>query len=168
MPSVESDPSLGQMGDAVRVLVHSQVHAPTREGRLEYGHGVRLMFHSKSFHHNAYIRTLSSFEDALLHQYANPVMTDILTRFILNLRSGTRNIKCVLFSGDLSMYTYTKRALKRVRPGLLNETLAGVLAEHLKTSEMTVFWNDALLKNVNPLTKATHDFFVLEWDTKVR
>jgi hypothetical protein len=49
----------------------------------------------------------------------------------------------------------------------LNETLASVLSEYFKTSERSVFWDDSLQKNMNPLTKATPDFFSAEWDVKV-
>lgn len=34
-----------------------------------------------------------SFEDALLSPEANPIMTQILSRFVLNLRSQTRNLR---------------------------------------------------------------------------
>lgn len=34
-----------------------------------------------------------SFEDALLSPEPNPIMTQILSRFVLNLRPGTRNLR---------------------------------------------------------------------------
>lgn len=38
--------------------------------------------------------TTLSFEEALLSPEPNPIMTQILSRFVLNLRPGTRNLRC--------------------------------------------------------------------------
>lgn len=38
--------------------------------------------------------TTVSFEEALLSPEPNPIMTQILSRFVLNLRPGTRNLRC--------------------------------------------------------------------------
>lgn len=38
--------------------------------------------------------TTASFEEALLSPEPNPIMTQILSRFVLNLRPGTRNLRC--------------------------------------------------------------------------
>ena len=40
-------------------------------------------------------RRFTSFEDALLSPEPNLIMTQILARFVLNLRPGTRNLRCV-------------------------------------------------------------------------
>ena len=42
-------------------------------------------------------RGCSSFEDALLSPEPNLIMTQILSRFVLNLRPGTRNLRCARF-----------------------------------------------------------------------
>lgn len=39
-------------------------------------------------------RDATSFEDALLSPEPNLIMTQILSRFVLNLRPGTRNLRC--------------------------------------------------------------------------
>ncbi|KAI0319786.1 hypothetical protein OF83DRAFT_1281691 [Amylostereum chailletii] len=86
------------------------------------------------------------FEDALLVKEPHPVMTAILTRFILNLRPNTRNT-----SSDQ-----------------ISSTLSGVLSEYFKTNERTVFWDDDLKANVDPFLTMGSGFFTAEWDLKLK
>jgi len=86
------------------------------------------------------------FEEALLSHEPHAVMTEILTRFVLNLRPGTRNI-----SSDQ-----------------ISSTLSGVLAEYSKSSERTVFWDDDLGTNVDPFKGVDGGFFAADWDTKLK
>jgi hypothetical protein len=50
----------------------------------------------------------------------------------------------------------------------LHSTLKSVLAENLKLSERTTFWNDEERRNVDPLAKPDTNFFKLDWDVKVQ
>lgn len=86
------------------------------------------------------------FEEALLSHEPHTVMTQILTRFVLNLRPGTRNI-----SSDQ-----------------ISSTLSGVLAEYSKSSERTVFWDDDIGANVDPFRGVDGGFFAADWDTKLK
>ena len=45
--------------------------------------------------------------------------------------------------------------------------MAGVVQDYLKTSERTVFWDDALRVNVDPFQGTPNGFFAAEWDLKV-
>ncbi|KAH9944232.1 uncharacterized protein BXZ73DRAFT_87172 [Epithele typhae] len=86
------------------------------------------------------------FEDALLSPEPNLIMTQILSRFVLNLRPGTRNL-----SSDI-----------------ISSTVAGVVQEYLKTSERTVFWDDASRQNSDPFQDMPNGFFAAEWDLKLK
>ncbi|TFK94374.1 hypothetical protein K466DRAFT_642164 [Polyporus arcularius HHB13444] len=86
------------------------------------------------------------FEDALLSPEPNLIMTQILARFVLNLRPGTRNL-----SSDV-----------------ISSTVAGVLQEYFKTTERTVFWDDALRANVDPFQDMPNGFFAADWDLKLK
>ncbi|KAH9178763.1 hypothetical protein EDB89DRAFT_1928386 [Lactarius sanguifluus] len=86
------------------------------------------------------------FEDALLSNEPHTVMTQILTRFVLNLRPSTRNI-----SADQ-----------------ISSTLSGVLADYSKGSERTVFWDDDLGTNADPFKGLDGGFFAAEWDIKLK
>lgn len=86
------------------------------------------------------------FEDALLSNEPHTVMTQILTRFVLNLRPGARNI-----STDQ-----------------ISSTLSGVLADYSRSSERTVFWDDDLGVNVDPFKGLDGGFFAAGWDTKLK
>ncbi|KAI0756829.1 hypothetical protein C8Q80DRAFT_1130715 [Daedaleopsis nitida] len=90
--------------------------------------------------------TPMDFEDALLTPEPNLIMTQILSRFVLNLRPGTRNL-----SSDV-----------------ISSTVAGVLQEYFKTSERTVFWDDSLRANVDPFQDMPEGFFVANWDLKLK
>ncbi|OBZ79454.1 hypothetical protein A0H81_01205 [Grifola frondosa] len=85
------------------------------------------------------------FEEALLSREANPVMTQILSRFVLNLRPQTRNL-----SSDV-----------------ISTTVASVIQEYFKASERTVFWDDSLRVNVDPFHQMEEGFFAAEWDLKL-
>ena len=50
---------------------------------------------------------------------------------------------------------------------MISSTVAGVVQEFLKTSERTVFWDDALKANVDPFQDMPNGFFATEWDLKV-
>ncbi|OCH94673.1 hypothetical protein OBBRIDRAFT_788928 [Obba rivulosa] len=86
------------------------------------------------------------FEEALLLPEANPVMTAILSRFVLNLRPQTRNL-----SSDV-----------------ISSTVAGVLQEYFKSSERTVFWDDDKKMNVDPFLGMENGFFAADWDLKLK
>ncbi|RPD55906.1 hypothetical protein L226DRAFT_528548 [Lentinus tigrinus ALCF2SS1-7] len=86
------------------------------------------------------------FEDALLSPEPNLIMTQILARFVLNLRPGTRNL-----SSDV-----------------ISSTVASVLQEYFKTPERTVFWDDALRANVDPFQNMPNGFFAADWDLKLK
>ncbi|KAI1789828.1 hypothetical protein LXA43DRAFT_1019768 [Ganoderma leucocontextum] len=86
------------------------------------------------------------FEDALLSPEPNPIMTQILSRFVLNLRPGTRNL-----SSDV-----------------ITSTVAALLQEYFKTSERSVFWDEALKANVDPFQEVEGSFFAANWDTKLK
>ncbi|TBU34737.1 hypothetical protein BD311DRAFT_784317 [Dichomitus squalens] len=89
--------------------------------------------------------TPMDFEDALLSPEPNPIMTQILSRFVLNLRPGTRNL-----SSDV-----------------ISSTVAALLQEYFKTSERSVFWDDALKVNVDPFQNMEGGFFAASWDLKL-
>ncbi|OSD03250.1 hypothetical protein PYCCODRAFT_1434665 [Trametes coccinea BRFM310] len=90
--------------------------------------------------------TPMDFEEALLSPEPNPIMTQILSRFVLNLRPGTRNL-----SSDV-----------------ISSTVAGVLQEYFKTPERTVFWDETLQKNVDPFQNMPGGFFAADWDLKLK
>ncbi|KAJ3783133.1 hypothetical protein GGU10DRAFT_405483, partial [Lentinula aff. detonsa] len=92
------------------------------------------------------LETPMDFENALLLRESNVIVTNILTRFILNLRPQTRNL-----SEDQ-----------------ISSTVASVLGDYFKTSERTIFWNDDLHKNVDPFPSLEGGFFAADWDFKVR
>ncbi|EMD41910.1 hypothetical protein CERSUDRAFT_110467 [Gelatoporia subvermispora B] len=85
-------------------------------------------------------------EEALLSSEPNPVMTAILSRFVLNLRPLTRNL-----SSDV-----------------ISSTVAGVLQEYFKSSERTVFWDDGKKMNVDPFQSMEGGFFTAGWDLKLQ
>ena len=79
------------MGVILRVELHLQVHATAREGGWTgIGHGVCPQTIFVSYDLND---VRCSFEDALLSSDPHPVMTQILARFVLNLRPHTRNVR---------------------------------------------------------------------------
>nr|BCB28858.1 hypothetical protein UP11 [Mycoleptodonoides aitchisonii] len=86
-------------------------------------------------------------KEALLSREPNPIMTQILARFVLNLRPQTRNLS----SSDV-----------------ISSTLAIVLQEYLKSTERTVFWNEDLKANTDPFQEMPNGFFAAEWDMKLK
>ncbi|KZT75020.1 hypothetical protein DAEQUDRAFT_720229 [Daedalea quercina L-15889] len=86
------------------------------------------------------------FEEALLSPEPNPTITQILARFIQNLRPQTRNL-----SSDV-----------------ISDTLAGVMLEYLKTSERSIFWDEELKANLNPFLEMQDGFFAASWDFKLK
>ncbi|KAI0673314.1 hypothetical protein C8Q78DRAFT_1016564 [Trametes maxima] len=86
------------------------------------------------------------FEEALLLPEPNPIMIQILSRFVLNLRPGTRNL-----SSDV-----------------ISSTVASLLQEYFKTPERTVFWDDTLKANVDPFPEMETGFFAADWDMKLK
>ncbi|KAJ4485839.1 hypothetical protein J3R30DRAFT_3655172 [Lentinula aciculospora] len=91
------------------------------------------------------LETPMDLETALLLREPNVIMTNVLTRFILNLRPHTRNL-----SEDQ-----------------ISSTVASVLGDYFKTAERTVFWNDDLHKNVDPFSTLEGGFFAADWDFKL-
>ena len=51
---------------------------------------------------------------------------------------------------------------------MITSTVAALLQEYFKTSERSVFWDDALKANVDPFQEVEGSFFAASWDTKVR
>ncbi|TFK56661.1 hypothetical protein OE88DRAFT_1803335 [Heliocybe sulcata] len=90
--------------------------------------------------------TPMDFEEALLSQVPNTIMTEILSRFVRNLRPQTRNVS----------------------PDQISATVAAILSDFLKSSERTVFWNDELKANVDPFQGLEGGFFVADWDLKLK
>ncbi|PFH49703.1 hypothetical protein AMATHDRAFT_62719 [Amanita thiersii Skay4041] len=85
-------------------------------------------------------------ENALLSREPHPILTQILSRFILNLKPQTRNL-----STDQ-----------------ISTTLVAVLSDYFKSSERTVFWNDDLRRNVDPFEQLESGFFATDWDFKLK
>ncbi|CAL1695005.1 unnamed protein product [Somion occarium] len=92
------------------------------------------------------LETPMDFEEALLFPEAHPVITQILARFVLNLRPQTRNL-----SSDV-----------------ISSTVASLLQEYFKSSERTVFWNDELKMNEDPFHSLPNGFWSADWDLKLR
>ncbi|KAI0652028.1 hypothetical protein C8Q79DRAFT_73224 [Trametes meyenii] len=84
------------------------------------------------------------FEEALLLSEPNPIMIQILSRFVLNLRPGTRNL-----SSDV-----------------ISSTMTSLLQEYFRTPERTVFWDDTLKANVDPFSEMETGFFAADWGMK--
>jgi hypothetical protein len=50
----------------------------------------------------------------------------------------------------------------------ISSTVATVLAEYLKTSERTIFWDENMNANIDPFAGLPGGFFSADWDLKVR
>ncbi|KAF9502393.1 hypothetical protein BDN71DRAFT_1437984 [Pleurotus eryngii] len=85
-------------------------------------------------------------EAALLSPEASPILVDILGRFIRNLRPQTRNIGA----------------------DHISSTISTVMAEYFKSSERSVFWDEALKINVDPFHILPGGFFAGDWDFKLK
>ncbi|PBK76777.1 hypothetical protein ARMSODRAFT_948612 [Armillaria solidipes] len=91
------------------------------------------------------LETPMDLENALLSQEPNLILSQVLSRFILNLRPQTRNLGI----------------------DQISSTVANVLLEFFKTNERTVFWDEDLRRNVDPLTNLEGGFFAASWDLKL-
>jgi hypothetical protein len=112
-----------------------------------------------------------SFEEALLSTDPNPILTQILARFVLNLRPLTRNLRCVRVVVDPSITLTLPRRCPAPSSDQISHTVASVLAEFFKTPERTVFWNDDTRANVDPFVsceEAKGGLWLAPWDFKVR
>ncbi|TDL28009.1 hypothetical protein BD410DRAFT_713344 [Rickenella mellea] len=85
-------------------------------------------------------------EDALLSPLQHPILVAILSYFIRSLKPQTRNLSADHISSTVSM----------------------VLQEYMKSSERTLFWNDELKTNVDPLQGIVGGFWGADWDLKLR
>ncbi|KAF8203824.1 hypothetical protein BJ912DRAFT_919838 [Pholiota molesta] len=85
-------------------------------------------------------------EEALMLKEPNNILTQLLVQFVVNLKPQTRNL-----STDQ-----------------ISTTVASVLAEYLKTSERTIFWNEDLKANVDPFEGLEGGFFATSWDFKLK
>ncbi|CAE7152644.1 unnamed protein product [Rhizoctonia solani] len=85
-------------------------------------------------------------EEALLFPGPTPVLEQVLARFVLNLRPGSRN----------------------TGPNLIARTTQSLLDEFLRTSERSCWWDDALHRNVDPFLGHDGDVFTLPWETKLQ
>ncbi|KAJ7207383.1 hypothetical protein B0H12DRAFT_1034470 [Mycena haematopus] len=92
------------------------------------------------------LETPMDFEQALLSQEPNTILTQLLARFILNLRPQTRNLSI----------------------DQISTTVATVLSEYLKSSERTIFWDDQLKMNKDPFEGLEGGFFTADWDFKLK
>ncbi|KAJ7161397.1 hypothetical protein C8R43DRAFT_992731 [Mycena crocata] len=92
------------------------------------------------------LETPMDFEEALLSQEPNTILTQLLARFILNLRPQTRNLSI----------------------DQISTTVATVLSEYLKSSERTIFWDEQLNMNKDPFEGLEGGFFTADWDFKLR
>ncbi|KAJ7446470.1 hypothetical protein B0H11DRAFT_2084887 [Mycena galericulata] len=93
------------------------------------------------------LETPMDFEEALLSQEPNTILTQLLARFILNLRPQTRNLSI----------------------DQISTTVATVLSEYLKSSsERTIYWDDQLKMNKDPFEGLEGGFFTADWDFKLK
>lgn len=87
---------------------------------------------------------VSDLEEALLFNEPHHILEQTLARFMLNLRPQTRNIS----------------------PDIISSTVSAYFAEMFSKGEMSIFWDEAMMRNVDPFEKA--DFFGLDWSMKLR
>ncbi|KAG7099593.1 hypothetical protein E1B28_001423 [Marasmius oreades] len=92
------------------------------------------------------LETPMDLENALLSKEPTPIINAVLIRFILNLRPHTRNLNA----------------------DQLSSILSSVLADTFKTSERTVFWDEDIHMNVDPLQQIEGGFFAASWDLKLK
>ncbi|EAU92791.1 hypothetical protein CC1G_01836 [Coprinopsis cinerea okayama7 len=92
------------------------------------------------------LETPMDLEEALMSKEPHPILTQLLTTFVLNLKPQTRNL-----SADQ-----------------ISTTVASVLSEFLKTNERTVFWDNDLHRNVDPFEGRQSGFFSADWDFKLK
>jgi len=68
-------------------------------------------------------------------------------------------------NGLYCMCAYLK-IIPHISADQISSTVASVMLEHLKTSERTVFWNDALKVNDDPFEGLEGGIFAADWDFK--
>ncbi|KAF8601038.1 hypothetical protein BDV93DRAFT_441371 [Ceratobasidium sp. AG-I] len=85
-------------------------------------------------------------EEALLFPGPTPVLEQVLSRFVLNLRPGSRN----------------------TGPSSIARATQSLLEEFLRTSERSCWWDDASARNVDPFAIHEGDLFTLPWETKLQ
>jgi len=90
--------------------------------------------------------TAMDLETALKAPGPDPILCKVLQHFILNMRPQTRTLSV----------------------DQISTTVAGVLADYTKTPERTVFWDEDLNANVDPLANVEGGIFAADWDLKVR
>ncbi|KAJ6520003.1 hypothetical protein C8R45DRAFT_953541 [Mycena sanguinolenta] len=92
------------------------------------------------------LETPMDFEEALLSQEPNTILTQLLARFILNLKPQTRNLSI----------------------DQISTTVATVLSDYLKSSERTIFWDEESKQNKDPFEGLEGGFFTADWDFKLK
>lgn len=112
---------------------------------------------------NQYYST--SLEEALLFPGPTPVLEQVLSRFVLNLRPGSRNTGCVCFTWHVSCEQNLRS--HDISPNLIARTTQAILEEFLRTNERSCWWDDVLHRNGDPFAGHDGDIFTLPWDTKV-
>ncbi|KAG9103656.1 hypothetical protein FRC06_009027 [Ceratobasidium sp. 370] len=85
-------------------------------------------------------------EEALLFPGPTPVLEQVLSRFVLNLRPGSRN----------------------TGPNSIARTTQTIMEEFLRTNERSCWWDDALHQNADPFAYHDGDLFTLPWETKTQ
>ncbi|KAK7695271.1 hypothetical protein QCA50_002461 [Cerrena zonata] len=86
-------------------------------------------------------------EEALLSPEAHPLITQILARFVLNLRPQTRN----------------------TTSDVISATVSTIFQEYFKSTEKTVFWNDDLKANIDPFPSLPGtSFWEADWDMRLK
>lgn len=98
----------------------------------------------------------------------HPVLVQILSRFVLNLKPQTRNLRLASFHSSLPhSCPLIEHAV--VSPDQLASTISAVLQEHFKSpTERTTFWDDERDTNVDPLQGVQGGIWGADWDLKVR
>lgn len=89
---------------------------------------------------------VTDLETALLQREPSTILQQVLTRFVLNLRPNTRNLS----------------------PDQISNTVAAVTGDFFKTNERTCFWDDELMRNVDPFEGRDDGLFASEWDFKLK
>ena len=93
MSTVRRETPFRSLGGHVHLLIHLQIYQPTVEGRRSRDtNGVRNTF-GIVFALVELTNCPDSFENALLSREPHPIITAILSRFVLNLKPQTRNLR---------------------------------------------------------------------------
>ncbi|KZV74826.1 hypothetical protein PENSPDRAFT_152821 [Peniophora sp. CONT] len=87
------------------------------------------------------------FEESIVASGPHPLLHAVLARFVLNLKPTTRNTSADKFSG----------------------TLHSVLSEYFAKGERTVFWDDDLMRNIDPFPSLENgSVFSAPWHIKLK